>query len=238
MNKRFGISIDIEGFSSLYEYSEDTQSKAIWGLHQLMDAILRLGTVVYLNDVERIFAHQFGDGFVLVSNFEEPDPRRCIAIATSLTRHMLLEGFTTKAAISAGSMVDITGCYPEAMRDSKNNTVSMGAGLLTTVPVMGTALTKSHKLGGRVSGNVIVIDVNQFSSIPEELIKFREENVVHINWMSDENNLAREISEKAGLQFGNEKQLISQFEAYIATEPRPPKKWIEGSRIGLCKASN
>ena len=234
MDKRWGISIDIEGFSNLYEHSEATQTKAIWGLHQLMDAVIKVGQNVYPGDPnknywDRIFAHQFGDGFILVSNFEEPAPSRCIAIATSLSRHMLLQGFATKAAISTGGMSDINSCYPDAMRYAKNNTLDLGMGLMTSIPVMGTALTKAHKLGGRVSGNVVVIDVTQFATVPEDLIKEREGSVGYINWMSDQNGLAYEISQKAGLQFGNEKQLLSLFSTYITTVPCPPQKWIEGS---------
>ena len=229
MDKRWGISIDIEGFSNLYEYNEAAQSKAIWGLHQLMDAVIKVGQKVYPGDPnkiywDRIFAHQFGDGFILISNFEEPDPSRCIAIAISLTRHMLLQGFATKAAISTGGMSDINGCYPDAMRNAKNNTLDLGMGLMTSIPVMGTALTKAHKLGGRVSGNVVVIDISQFSTVPEDLMNEREGNLGYINWMSDQNNLACEISQKAGLQFGNKEQLLGQFSAYIATAPCPPQK--------------
>lgn len=193
-----------------------------------------MGQKVYPGDLnnnywDRVFAHQFGDGFIIVSNFEEPDPSRCIAIATSLSRHMLIQGFATKAAISTGSMSDINGCYPDAMRYANNNTLNLGMGLITSIPVMGTALTKAFKLGGRVSGNVVVIDVTQFPTIPEDLIKEREGNVGYINWMSDKNSLACEISQKAGLQFGSEKQLLSLFSSYITTAPRPPQKWIEGS---------
>lgn len=235
MEKRWGISIDIEGFSNLYENSDATQNKAIWGLNKLMDAVIKVGQKVCPGDPnknywDRIFAHQFGDGFILVSNFEEPDPSRCIAIAISLSRHMLLQGFATKASISTGSMSDINGCYPDAMRDSENNTLHLGMGLMTSIPVMDTALTKAHKLGSRVTGNVVVIDVSQFPSVPVHLIKDCEGNIGYVNWMSDENGLSREISEKAGLQFGSEKQLYSQFSSYIATAPRPPQKWIEGSR--------
>jgi len=235
MDKRWGISIDIEGFSNLYEHSDEAQTKAILGLNKLMNAVINVGQKVYPGDPnknysDRIFAHQFGDGFIIVSDFEEPDPRRCIAIATSLSRYMLLQGYATKAAISTGSMSDINGCYPDAMRNAENNTLNLGMGLMTSIPVMGTALTKAHKLGGRVSGNVVVIDVNQFSSVPGNLIKDREDSILYINWMSDENKFAQEISKKAGLQFGSEQELSSLFSAYITTEPCPPQKWIEGSQ--------
>lgn len=239
MNKRWGISIDIEGFSNLYEHSTETQTKAIWGLHLLMDAVIKVGQKTYPGDPnknywDRIFAHQFGDGFILISNFEEPDSSRCIAIATSLSRHMLIKGFATKAAISTGSMSDINGFYPDAMRNSPNNTLDLGMGLITSIPVMGTALTKAHKLGSRVSGNVVVIDITQFSIFPEKLIIDCKDNIGYVNWMSDDNSLAKDISEKAGLEFGNEKQLSDLFSAYITTAPCPPQKWIEGSKKCQC----
>jgi len=239
MDKRWGINIDIEGFSNLYEHSDESRAKAIWGLHQLMDAVIKVGQKVCPGDPgknywDRIFAHQFGDGFIIVSNFEEPDSIRCIAIAIALSRHMLIEGFATKSAISTGSMSDINGCYPNAMRNSENHSLALGMGLITSIPVMGTALTKAHKLGGKVSGNIVVIDVTQFSVVPENLITNREGNVGYVNWMSDDNSLAREISEKAGLKFGNEKQLLDLFSAYITTVPCPPSKWIEGSRKCQC----
>jgi hypothetical protein len=235
MDKRWGLNIDIEGFSNLYESGEESQSRAIWSLQELMRSIIQIGIKVYPgvpqnNFSDRLFAHQFGDGFIIVSTFQETDASRCIALATSLTRHMLTQGIATKTAISTGSMSDINGCYPEEMRNVENNTLSLGMGLMTSIPVMGTALTKAHKLGGRVSGNVIVIDNSQFSTIPSNLISKNDSYISYVNWYSDDHDLAKSISQKAGLEFSNEKQLNELFISYIAKEPRPPQKWVDGSK--------
>ncbi|MDH5517415.1 MAG: hypothetical protein OEY36_06310 [Gammaproteobacteria bacterium] len=237
MDKRWGLNIDIEGFSNLYESNYDNQSKAILGLRELMHSIIQIGINVYpgdpnINESDRIFAHQFGDGFIIVSDFEETDAGRCIAIATALMRHMLLKGYATKVAISTGGMSGINGCYPDEMRNSQDGRLQLGAGLMTSIPVMGTALTKAHKLASKVSGNVLVVDNMQFSIIPTERVTKTASNISFVNWQSDENELAKYISQKANLAFGAEDQLKEKFENYIKTEPCPPQRWIEGSRLG------
>jgi len=234
MDSRWGLNIDIEGFSNLYESGEANQTRAIWGLQELMRAIIQIGIKVFPGDPtrnfsDRIFAHQFGDGFIIVSDFQETDASRCIALATSLTRHMLTKGFATKAAISTGSMSAINGCYPAEMRNANNGTLNLGMGLMTSIPVMGTALTKAHKLGSRVSGNVVVIDNSRFLTLPSSLISKTDLNISHINWYSDNHELAKNISEKADLNFSNEVELDKLFVSYIATEPKPPEKWVLGS---------
>ncbi|MDP4558183.1 hypothetical protein Q9247_10865 [Halomonas meridiana] len=238
MDRRWGVSIDIEGFSALYESGEAGKSKAIWALHELMDAIIKIGQRAYpgdvaLNESDRIFAHQFGDGFVIVSNFEETDSTRCIAIATAIMRHMAIRGFCTKAAISVGDMADINGCYPDSVRFSDNGTLRLGAGLMTTIPVMGTALTKAYKLSSRVSGNVLVVDKLAFEYIPDFLVASCGDVCRFIDWRSNKHDLARTVSEKSGLEFGDRDQLLDLFEQYIERDPKPPEKWIKGSRASI-----
>jgi hypothetical protein len=240
VDKRWGISIDIEGFSASYESGEAGKDRAIWALHELMDAIIRVGQLAYPGDVtldesDRIFAHQFGDGFVIVSSFEETDSSRCIAIATSLMRHMAIRGLCTKSAISVGDMADIKGCYPDSVRFSDNGTLPLGAGLMTTIPVMGTALTKAYKLSSRVSGSVLVVDKMAFDQIPDALVVSCSNDCCFIDWRSNEHELAQRISEKSGLEFGDRDQLLDLFEKYIETEPRPPEKWVMGSRASIGK---
>lgn len=236
MDKRWSLNIDIEGFSKLYELSEESQSKAIRSLRELMHAIIQIGINVYpgdpsKNDSDRIFAHQFGDGFIIVSDSEETDSCRCISIAVALMRHMLTKGYATKVAISTGSMSDIKDCYPDEMRNSKNGILPLGAGLMTSIPVMGTALTKAHKLGSKVSGSVLVIDKTQFSKIPTNLVYKTDSNLCFVNWRSDENIEAKGIARKASLEFSTQEQLNELFDNYIKIKPCPCQKWIEGSKV-------
>jgi hypothetical protein len=236
MEKRWGLNIDVEGFSALYEYSEDGKTKAIFALRDLMQAIISIGRLTYPgdptnNESDRIFAHQFGDGFILVSNFEEIDATRCVSIGIALMRHMTMKGHATKVAISTGGMSDIKGCYPKVVCDADGDTISLGAGLMTTIPVMGTALTKAHKLGTRVSGNVLVVDITQFGTYPEDVLLKVNNNIAFIDWKSDKFELPRTISEKAGLEYGDTKLLYSKYQEYISSKPTPPDSWIEASEI-------
>ena len=76
---RWSIWIDIEGFSA--QWSQERRSMR--GLGFLMSGILTLGETVFPADGDRLFAHQFGDGFIIVSDFHEPDLERCAAVAVS-----------------------------------------------------------------------------------------------------------------------------------------------------------
>ncbi|MDW1665770.1 hypothetical protein AB6D65_22950 [Vibrio alginolyticus] len=238
VNKRWGINIDIEGFSNLYESGEESQTRAILGLRELMNAIIQIGQQAFpgdpaLNVGDRLFAHQFGDGFIIVSEYEETDASRAIAIATALMRHMLVKGYATKSAISVGSMTDISGCYPEAMREAENNALPLGSGLLTSIPVMGTALTKAHKLSSKASGGILVVDRSAFDTIPKELIENEDNNLIFINWMLDRNEMAKGIAASAGLEFSSNSDLEASFQCYIKQPPQPPSHWVEGSRKSI-----
>lgn len=76
----WSISIDIEGFSTLWPRG----NKAILGLRALMDSIYRVGTHGFHDDGDRLFAHQFGDGFIIVDDFHEAALDHCAAIGVSL----------------------------------------------------------------------------------------------------------------------------------------------------------
>jgi hypothetical protein len=232
--RKWGLSIDIEGFSKKYEHSERMKDAEIMALNELMSAVIKIGENVYPgkpvnNYSERLFAHQFGDGFVITSDFYERNAERCVAIAFSLMRHMMLRGYATKVAISTGGMSDISGCYPEAVRDSKCNRVHIGRGLMTTVSVMGTALTRSHKLLSRISGSVLVLDESRFEKIPRKVVASQKKEYFTIDWLSNELTLAQEISAAANLEYGDRAQLLKSFDRYITQEPVPPPYWVEST---------
>ena len=182
MEGRWGISIDIEGFSKNYEYSEERKTFAILALAELMRAIINIGRICYPGNPERnysdrLFVHQFGDGFIICSDFPEKDASRAISIATVLMRHMIMKGFAIKAAISSGDMPDIKGCYPGPVRESQDERVDLGMGLMTVISVMGTALTKAHKLSNTHKGSVLIIDESLVRlGLPEGVVIKNESN--------------------------------------------------------------
>jgi hypothetical protein len=234
MNGRWAINIDIEGFSKHYEYDEERKTYAIRALGELMNSIFRIGSLCFpgtpeSNYSERLFAHQYGDGFLVCSDFPEPDASRAIAIAVAIMRHMTMKGYATKAAISAGDLSDIKGCYPKPMRDAKDERVYVGMGLMTIIPVMGTALTKAHKLATTTSGAVLILD--------EHLLEFglplgTKTGVASsncIDWVTSNLPLADEIAAKSQLRTASAEELWDKLKTYCAMQPTPPASWIEAT---------
>jgi len=223
MDGRWGISIDVEGFSKNYEYSEERKAFAILALAELMNAIVNIGRECYpgnpdTNFSDRLFVHQFGDGFIICSDFPEKNASRAISIAAALMRHMILRGFATKAAISSGDMSDIKGCYPKSVRDTPDERVNLGRGLMTVISVMGTALTKAHKLSSTHKGAVLILDNNLVGlGLPEGVVIHSKSNC--IDWINSCLPIADEIARKAGMMVGSTTKLAEKLKEYCCIEP-------------------
>ncbi len=104
---RWAIWVDIEEFSDLYRRHE---SCAIQSLGALMEALYYVASRAFCGDDERLFIHQFGDGFVVVSDFPKNSPKRPVAISIAVMRHLLCKGTASKASISGGKFEYIGSC--------------------------------------------------------------------------------------------------------------------------------
>ncbi|MDP1771534.1 MAG: hypothetical protein Q8L15_04560 [Methylobacter sp.] len=200
-----------------------------------MDSIVKIGTLSFpgdsdKNSSERLFAHQFGDGFIICSDFPEPDASRAISIAVAIMRHMIIKGYATKAAISAGDMLDIKGYYPKSVRDAESGIVYLGMGLMTIISVMGTALTKAHKLSDTQKGAVLILDDNLAKLGLPEGVELNGDAGNCINWVSSNLPLSDHIAKKSGLETANPQMLIEKLNLYCEQEPTPPAFWIEATR--------
>lgn len=221
---RWGIYIDIEGFGSQY----DQTMKALLPLNALMEGIYSIGKQKYNDDVSRLFAHQFGDGFVIVSCFKEESLDRPTAIAISLMRHVLAAGGVAKASISEGGFSDIKGCYPITVTDNeKNGVVPMGAGLMTIIPVMGTALINAIALDKRSpSGALLTIDSSNVNRLSTPFACREIENgLVSVNWLKGNQDLILEICEDAGLSIQSESEREAALKKYIESNSLKPN-WV------------
>lgn len=230
----WGLYIDVEGFSANYEHSEVRKTFAILALGELMSAIHRVGLTMYpgtseKNYADRLFAYQFGDGFLVSSELCDTDVSRPTAIAIALMRHMIIRGFATKAAIAVGEMSDINGRYPQPMRDAPDNRVNMGMGLMTTIPVMGTALTKAFKLGSRSSGSILALDPSLASGQLPAGAVLCGDNISCIDWISSEIELVSEIARVAVLQIASRATLMTHLTSYMQTNPSPPENWVRST---------
>lgn len=225
--KRWAIYIDIQGFGTLWGEGDE----ALLALGELMRAIYRIGKNYYPSSPDRLYAHQFGDGFLIISDFEEASLERCVTIAIALLRHVAVTGCFAKAAIIEGGMQGINGCYPEeVMRNTDDDsTVLMGEGLMTIVPVMGTALIRGVKLEkNSPKGPLLVIEKERIDRLPQGLsTSDAGEEVVSINWITYESNLLSDIQRRTGLKSPSKNEMEKSLRQYCKAHEKIPEEWVQ-----------
>ncbi len=222
-DRRWGLYIDIEGFGIRY----DQTMEALIPLNALMAGIYQIGTKAYdyTDNVNRLFAHQFGDGFIIVSCFEERSLDRAVSIAISLMRHVLGNGGVAKASIAEGGFSDIKNCYPQPIVDAANGgSLPLGAGVMTIIPVMGTALINAVAIDKKSpSGALLTLHSSNKDRVSSKFeMKAIEKDLVSINWVRGEPDSVTEICTKAALRSGTESDRIDWLRKYIEDNHLPP----------------
>jgi len=231
---RWCTFIDILGFSKLWE---SRQCKALNALRELMGAIHRVGTLAYPGERERLFVHQMGDGFAIVSDFGERSFERSferpLGIASALMRHLASTGTFATAAVAEGEFSDITGCYPEeVMKDCEDgHVVRLGAGLMTLSRVMGTAFIRAYSLHAHApSGPFVVVSEAHKDRVPCGF-EFRsvqgkgDSKLSSIDWMRAENPTIARVQAAAALRAPKAEELVQAIQSYCAEYPCVRGKW-------------
>ena len=199
-----------------------------------MRAIYRIGKKVYPNSGERLFVHQMGDGFAIVSDFGEDTLERPIAVSIALMRHVASTGMFATAAIAEGGFSDITGCYPsEVTDDLDGNTVKLSEGLMTLSSVMGTAFIRAYSLHERddTSGPFLVVR-NDYSRIriTDLPVKPINENsqgtqLLSIDWVRARMQTLSDIQAQACLVSPESNDLVQKIIEYCTYCPDTGKRW-------------
>ena len=228
-DKRWAIYIDIEGFGALYD-REDT---ILWALGDLMEAVFLIGTNCYPETPNRLFAHQTGDGFIIVSEFAAKTLDVPIAIAIALLRHVSERGRFAKASIAEGGFAGINGCYPKRIRDAqrKDGRVFMGGGLMTVFPVMGTAMINAVAVEKRSpSGALLTLNASDGPRISSDCLvqDVAENDLVAIDWVNSSIPLVSELQATAGLRAPSAEAIKNHFSTYIRTT-RVKQQWKANS---------
>jgi len=193
-NGRWSIFVDIEGFSYFSE------SDIYRSFQVLLETIYPIGKNVFPDLPNRLFVHQIGgDGLLIVSELPEKDLSRPISIAVILLRALVHNGFLGKVGISIGDFADISSCWPnfyklvEADTPKIENelgifpesyyrkTISLGRGILTLFPVIGTCLINSYKTkdNGPKGPNLII----------DGKLKYKIPSLFHIYYDKNQNML-------------------------------------------------
>jgi hypothetical protein len=222
---RWGFYIDVEGFSAIYR---NDKARAICVLNELMEALYKVGSTVFSESPDRLFIHQFGDGFVVVSDFPEKTAERPLAICMAIMRHLIARGVATKAGISAGDFADIFSCYPPAIQEAAEDHryVRLGEGLMTIIPVMGSALTNSYRLLSRCHGAVLLLDATAFCELPAGVMA-RGTSPTVIDWIHSDFPLVRKICDTSGLKYIDPTAAETQIRSYLRDHSHElSKDWV------------
>lgn len=220
--ERWSFYIDVEGFKAFL--SRD-RLQAIKSLGEMMRAIFRIGRECYPLPPDVIYAHQFGDGFIVTSREHEESLDRCVAVATAVMRHVAASGCYARAAIAEGDLADIQGVYPEEVMSQSEggHRISLHMGLMTITSVMGTALTRTVGLAeaGKPSssGPLLLVSVGNASrvdaSIPRVPIPGNHD-VVSIDWVRAKSDILQWIQTVANLGSPTAKELEDGLAQYCA----------------------
>lgn len=196
---RWAIAIDIEGFSATFE----TSSQALTSLGALAGAIYALGSLSYPESPNRLFAHQLGDGFVVVGEFGRLSLEVPISITIALMRSVLRAGGVAKASLAEGGFSDITSCFPEAIGFAMRQGTSfpLGRGVMTVLPVMGTALIRAFGIAKRSpSGSLVTMSSELAARVPEGLkASILDGGLVAVDWIHARTEELERIQQTLGL---------------------------------------
>lgn len=215
MSETWALYIDEEGFAQHW----DNTLNAFRGLNALMEAICRIGINVYPNEGERLFCYQFGDGFLITSDFHEEDLSRPVLISIAILRHVLAVNRVARACLTEGNVSDIAGCYPKEVRNSPDRShVFLGAGVLITTPVLGKGLLNTvglSKKGPR--GPLLLVDAKLRSRLPGDILKtnISEEDIFLLNWIKGEPNGLQDLQKRGKLAIESEANRKTRLSHYI-----------------------
>lgn len=239
-DNRWCIYIDILGFSRFWECD---RSRAYASLRALMRGISAIGSRSYPESPDRLFAHQMGDGFAIVSDFGEPSLDRPIAIASALMRYMASTGIFATAAIAEGAIAkgdfaDITGCSPSDifLENDRNKGVDMGQGGMTLSSVMGTAFICAYGIENEApSGPFLTIDEAQKDRIPDsvqcQVTSGRKgRSLCSIDWIRYDSDHLVHIRRTSRIYIPSPCKLRRNIKNYCKEYPHIRKKWHDNLR--------
>ncbi len=230
---RWAIYIDIEGFSRIFT---TTSTRAISLLGTLMKYIHLIGCNVYPEVSESLFAHQFGDGFLIVSDSPEKNLERPIAISIALMQILLLHNGVARVGLSHGDYGDYKGCYRyffgDAIESIEDCTMHIGFGIMTIIPTMGDALIRSYKLhDSPKKGPLLFIDTELRNFIPAKDVVLSEENekFVELNWIVSTPPSLGKIFSGCGITPPSHDDLKKRLTNYSSSLGEEYKEWKENA---------
>lgn len=214
LDERWGIFVDLEGFSAVFERSE---GDALYRLRGLMDAVVGIGDAVCRDFDTRFFAYQAGDGFFLVGDLPGQPLDLPLAIGLVLHHYVALHEGMAKVCIVRGGMADIQGCYSDKVRKRQQGlNARLGlVGHLVIYPVMGTAMTRSYRLANRVHGAVLAVQSSLTRRLPPGIVRSGSmPGITILDWVHSRTELAQDLARAVGTILVPPDDLAGHVRAY------------------------
>jgi hypothetical protein len=188
-----------------------------------------------------IFAHQFGDAFILYSFNYESTLDRPIAIAIAALRSTASRGGFARASVSFGGMSDVAGWHHQEIQQrvrqgGETFAFGFGPGKMSVTRVMGEGLIHAHKLSqkGMPRGPQLLVDVRIESMLKgvhgEWGELFRDENGIAIDWIRARIPLADRILDGIKVGKPSPDMLVGALQHYIASNELR-RSWKEGAEM-------
>jgi hypothetical protein len=193
-----------------------------------MEGVYLLGRASPKLGISRLFAHHIGDGFVLVDDGGAANVNRLVGAAVALHQFTLIKsGHFCASAIDRGGMADVTGCYPEVVREARtrDGVVPLGDGLMTVFPVMGTAIINTHRLLSKAHGAVILVPESHVGSLDAGVRTKVEEGVCFVDWFASESAPIAAARDLLGIGRLTKEELARHFDAATRRNGCKPE-WV------------
>ena len=230
MGQRWALYIDIEGFGA--KWNDDTMS-AFRGINALMQGIYWIGDRHYRDPPNRLFAYQFGDGFLIASEFHEASLDRAILVGVALLRHLLANGETAKCSVAEGGLSDVQGCYPKEIRSQlTRQNIQLGRGVMTVTPVMGSALVRAASMQKKAPpGPLMVVSIKNRDRVGTDLSLTKATGeVAAVNWLLGDFPGLIELQTATGFAHHTEAERESQLRNYIGANKCLSGDWKTNAR--------
>lgn len=216
----WALFIDIEGFSNLLI---SDRGQAAFLVRVLANGIHNIGSRVFPEVSERLFAYGLGDGFLIVPDISRQTVEKPLAIATVLMHHILSQGGVAKASISRGETADVSGWFTDSVREG-----SMGHGLIRIYHIMGTALLNSYNVGKDCSGAVLALDPSFASELPEAII-IKQGNPILVDWINIDFPLLQTVANRSALPLLPASEARVLLSTYIENQSNLTEDWINNT---------
>lgn len=232
--RRLAVYLDIEGFSAIYRASE---ARGYESLRRLMLGVYEIYSRFTGKPADRLFAHQFSDGFLLLQDDWRPSVDRGLAGAIGLLRYLLNWGFVGRAGVATGGFSDISTLI-DAVKTEANarNPDRDPEGVMTTANVMGDALINAYNVQANdFSGPLLFVQPDLRDRITGNQVNFLQDDrhVVAIDWLRSSMPELGEVQTILDIEHATLPFLCDLLRRYIVGHSRLSRTWRKNAEALL-----